>query len=54
LIEDCTTQLVGDRYVLGSFVLEKEYKMLRKEERKERQNSGRTGPLIYINPPLLI
>jgi hypothetical protein len=32
----------------------KEYKTLRKEERKERQNGGRTSPLIYINPPLLI
>jgi hypothetical protein len=30
----------------------KEYKILHEEERKERQDSRRTSPLIYINPPL--
>jgi hypothetical protein len=33
-------------------VLERQYKTLHEEERKERQDSGRTSPLIYINPPL--
>jgi hypothetical protein len=37
----------GEDLVLGI-----KYKILHEEERKERQNSGRTSPLIYIDPPL--
>jgi hypothetical protein len=39
---------------IGEVCIGKIYRMLHKEERKERQNGGRISPLIYINPPLLI
>jgi hypothetical protein len=38
----------------SKIVLERSYKTLHEKERKERQNSGRTSPLIYIDPPLLL
>jgi hypothetical protein len=50
MIEDCTTQSVGDRCVPGRFVLEKEYKMLHEERKKDRTVGGQVP--LYTQIPL--
>jgi hypothetical protein len=47
LIEDCATQLVGDRCVLERFVLEKYTRCCMKKKEKENGSQGIESPYIH-------
>jgi hypothetical protein len=52
--EVCIGKRMRKLTCIGEVMYWLKYKTLHEEERKERQNCGRTSSLIYINPPLLI